>query len=43
MYKLVESTVPAGYSAAPDLVFEVKATYTADMGATGDKPTFDST
>lgn len=38
-YKLVESTVPAGYSAAPDLVFEVRATYTADMGATGAKPT----
>lgn len=38
-YKLVESTIPAGYSAAPDLVFEVKATYTADMGATGNKPT----
>ena len=38
-YKLVESTVPAGYSAAPDLVFEVRATYAADMGATGNKPT----
>ena len=38
-YKLVESTIPAGYSAAPDLVFEVRATYTADMGATGAKPT----
>lgn len=38
-YKLVETTVPSGYSKASDLMFEVKATYTADMGATGDKPT----
>lgn len=38
-YKLVETTVPSGYSKASDLMFEVKATYTADMGVTGDKPT----
>lgn len=38
-YKLVETTVPSGYSKASDLMFEVKATYTADMGATGAKPT----
>lgn len=38
-YKLVETTVPSGYSKASDLMFEVKATYTADMGETGAKPT----
>ena len=31
-YKLVETTVPDGYSKAEDLIFEVRGTYTADNG-----------
>lgn len=41
-YKLEETTVPAGYNKADDIIFIIESTYTADMGATGAAPTLDN-